>query len=267
MENGVYCMDAAEGTKKLEDNSIQLSIFSPPYNLDKNYDKSYNDRRPIEEWKSMMNEVFEELFRVVKPDGKVAVNIGKSYSSKDDKGRFFQYPLHSYIINIGLNVGFDFYDEIIWEKNTFSNSGGGALLGSYPYPTNFMINQNHEYIIIFRKWVSEEYYSNREIPQKGTDKRENSAISKEEWREYTDSIWEISGVNQSNLDIDHNAVFPVEIPKRLIKLYSFVGDTILDPFVGTGSTWEAAFKNNRDFVGFDINEQYIKYSKKRMKKY
>lgn len=256
--------DARNVLADLPDGSVQLSAFSPPYNLGKNYGSGDDDRKPINEWKDLMSDVFDELFRVTRPDGKVAVNIGNSHADTEAEGRFFQHPLQAFIIQMGLDVGFDFYDEIIWKKNAFANKGGGPLFGSYPYPTNFMVNQNHEHIVVFRKWVSEDYYSGREIPELGTPEREESELTKEEWREYTNSIWEIQGVRQSDLDVDHNAVFPLEIPKRLVKLYSFVGDTVLDPFIGTGTTAVAASQCDRAYVGIDQNKEYVEYARDRI---
>jgi site-specific DNA-methyltransferase (adenine-specific) len=256
--------DCREGMKELDSNSVQLSVFSPPYNIGKDYDE-YDDKIPQKEWKSMMEDVFSELYRVIKVDGKVAVNIGKSFAESDVEGRFHFYPLASWIKEIARSAGFDMWDEYMWDKRGFASRGGGALMGSYPYPTNFMASQRHEHIIIFRKW-EDNVASKRDLPPQGTRKRELSALRKERWRTLTQSMWEIEPVTQSNYEIDHGAVFPAEIPRRLIQLYSFYNDTVLDPFIGTGTTAVAAKECGREYLGFDVDKSYIDHAKKRVEK-
>jgi site-specific DNA-methyltransferase (adenine-specific) len=112
--------------------------------------------------------------------------------------------------------------------------------------------------------VSDSYHKSRHIPELGTDEREYSALTKERWRELTQSVWEFEGVTQSNLDIDHNAVYPEELPKRAIQLYSFKGDTVFDPYMGTGTTAVAAKRAGRGYIGCDINENYIDYARNRV---
>jgi DNA modification methylase len=262
--NSLIAGDARTQLKRIPDESVQLTVTSPPYNIGKDYSAGYDDDGPIAEWRQMVVDVFDELFRLTKPDGKVVVNIGKSFADSDEHGRFEFFPLTAYVKQIALDVGFDFWDEIIWNKQGFQSRGGGALMGSYPYPTNLMVTQTHEHILVFRKYVSDSYHSNREIPSKGTARREGSALTKERWRELTQSVWEFNGVRQSSLDVDHTAVFPEEIPKRAIQLYSFVGDTVLDPFIGTGTTAVAAKRADRDYIGIDIGEDYIEHAMQRV---
>ncbi len=258
--------DATEVLSELPDESIQLAVTSPPYNIGKDYGDGVDDRQPLSEWREMISDVTEEVFRVLKPDGKFVVNVGASFGKTDVEGRYFRIPLNHHVIDIAHDTGFDLFDEYLWVKTQFASMGGGALFGSYPYPTNFMANQQHEYVLVFRKWVNEEYYSTRELPPKGTDKREDSAITKEEWREYTQSVWDdVRPVRSSDLDIDHEAPFPVELPRRAIKLYSFVGDTVLDPFMGSGSTAVAAKREDRNYVGVEISEEYAEMARNRVR--
>jgi len=261
--NSAITGDAIDLIQRIEGESIQLACFSPPYNIGKDYG-DYDDNVPIEDWYGMMKGVFGQLFRALEPDGKVVVNIGKSFGNSDKDGRFFFYPLASYVKDIAIDVGFDFWDEAIWQKRGFHGRGGGPLMGSYPDPTNMMITQTHEQILVFRKWVNEEYFSNRELPEVGSEKRQQSKLTKERWRETTQSIWDVQAVKQSNLDVEHNAVYPEEIPKRAIQLYSFKGDTVLDPFCGTGTTLVSAKKAGRSYIGFDIEQDYIKHTKGRL---
>lgn len=262
--NQIRCGDSRDVLQEIEDESVQLTVTSPPYNIGKVYGDEYDDDMKLSMWREMVEDVFEQLFRVTKPDGKVVVNIGKSFADSDSHGRFEFYPLAAYVKTIALDTGFDFWDEIIWNKQGFNGRGGGALMGSYPYPTNLMVTQTHEHILVFRKYVDNSYHKSRTIPPQGTDKREDSALTKERWRKLTQSIWTFNGVRQSDLTVDHSAVFPEEIPKRAIQLYSFVGDTVLDPFVGTGTTCVAAKRADRDYIGIDQNSEYVEYARKRV---
>jgi len=262
--NSLVSGDSRDLLTKLPSESVQLTVTSPPYNIGKDYSAGYDDDGPIAEWRLMMEDVMEELFRVTKPDGKVVINVGKSFANSDEHGRFEFFPLASYVKEIALSVGFDFWDEIIWNKSSFQSRGGGALMGSYPYPSNLMVTQTHEHILVFRKWVSDSYHSQREIPPLDTDPREQSALTKERWRELTQSIWTFNGVRQSSLDVDHSATYPEELPKRAIQLYSFHGDTVCDPFVGTGTTAVAAKRAGRGYIGFDVSTKYIEHAQKRV---
>jgi site-specific DNA-methyltransferase (adenine-specific) len=263
-DNSIVAGDSRFELKRIPDESVQLTVTSPPYNIGKDYSAGYDDGGPIEEWQLMIEDVLKQLFRVTKPDGKVVINIGKSFADSDEHGRFEFFPLASYVKKLANEIGFDFWDEIIWNKQGFASRGGGALMGSYPYPSNLMVTQTHEHILVFRKWVNDSYHKEREIPPLETKEREKSALTKERWRELTQSIWTFNGVRQSSLDVDHNAVFPEELPKRAIQLYSFVGDTVLDPFIGTGTTAVAAKKSDRDYIGIDLSEEYTEHASKRV---
>ncbi|WP_363463697.1 DNA-methyltransferase [Halogeometricum borinquense] len=245
------------------DESVDLVITSPPYHVSgftcrPDY-SDYDDSQGIDEWEALMEEVFSELFRVTKPDAKVCMVLGTSKSSDE---RFRQHRLAAHAYNLGRNAGFDYLDGVVWTKNNFANAGGRdrPLFGSYPYPTNMLITQNHEQILVFRKWIDEEYYSNREIPKKGSETRESSRLEKEEWREYAQSHWEIEPVKNGK----HPAQFPVELATRLIKLYSFTGDTVLDPFCGAGTTAVAAVQEGRHYCGYDLSAEYCELARERI---
>lgn len=254
--------DCRDCLAELDDESIRLSVFSPPYNIGKDYDE-YDDKIPQKDWKELMEDVFKQLYRIIKFDGKVIVNVGKSFAESDVEGRFHFYPLASWVKQIVREAGFDMWDEYLWDKRGFASRGGGALMGSYPYPTNFMASQRHEHVLVFRKWEPN-VEDKRSLPPQGTPKRELSALTKDRWRELTQSLWEIEPVTQSHFEIDHGAVYPVELPRRVIQLYSFYGDTVLDPFVGAGTTAVAAKECGREYVGFDVDEDYINHAKKRV---
>ena len=255
--------DCRELLNRVADESVQLTVTSPPYNIGKQYGTD-DDDRVMDEWRELMREVLEELFRVTAPDGKVCFNVGFSTPDSDSKGRYYRIPLRSHIVTLAHEAGFDFYDEFVWLKNTFASHGGGALFGSYPYPSNLMANQQHEYVLVFRKWVSEDYYSEREIPPEGSPRRERSELDIDTWREYTSSVWEIAPASPERLGIDHEAMFPVELPRRLVRMYSFVGDAVLDPFIGTGTTALAARENHRHYLGFEQQSGYVDIARSRL---
>ncbi len=247
--------DARNRLADLPDESVQLTVTSPPYNLGKDYADDIDDRRPIAAWRELMQEVISEVFRVTAPDGKVCINVAASFDS-EDTSRYRRVPLRSHVVELCREAGLDFVDEFVWIKNQYATHGDGALLGSYPYPTNVPVNQRHEYILVFRKYVSDEYHGRRELPPTGSERREASKLTSEEWREFAQSIWELPRPSPAT-ETDHTAVFPLELPRRLIALYSFAGDLVLDPFVGTGTTAVAAKRAGRDYVGIDHAESYI----------
>ncbi|WP_323676870.1 site-specific DNA-methyltransferase [Halorubellus sp. PRR65] len=246
----------------MSDETVQLTITSPPYNLGKDYDEAGDDRRPIAEWRELMDDVIRELFRATAPDGKVCINIAASFDSEGD-GRYRRVPLRSHVMELCRDAGFDFLDEFAWIKDQYTSHGDGALLGSYPYPTNVPVNQRHEYILVFRKYVSEEYHERRDLPPVDSERRRASKLTNDEWREYAQSVWELPRPSP-DVETDHPAVFPLELPRRLIALYSFAGDLVLDPFVGTGTTAVAAKQTGRDYVGFDQNQSYIATARQRL---
>lgn len=248
---------------KIADDSVQLTITSPPYNIGKEYGDD-DDTRPMDEWRALMKEVLEELFRLTAPDGKVCINVGFSTPDADNTGRYYRIPLRSHIVSLAHEVGFDFYDEFVWVKNSFASHGNGTLFGSYPYPTNLMANQQHEYILVFRKWVAEDYHSKRLIPPEGSMRREKSELDIDTWREYTKSVWRIKPASPAQLGIDHEAMFPVELPRRLVRMYSFVGDAVLDPFIGAGTTALAARECDRRYVGFEKQSGFVDIARARL---
>lgn len=262
LRNRLLVGDARSRLAEVPDESVQLTVTSPPYNLGKDYEDEGDDRQPIAEWRELMADAVSELFRVTAPDGKVCINVAASFDSDED-GRYRRVPLRSHVMELCRDAGFDFFDEFVWVKDQYATHGDGALLGSYPYPTNVPVNQRHEYILVFRKYVSEEYHDRRELPPTGSERREASKLTGEEWREYAQSVWELPRPSPS-AETDHPAVFPLELPRRLIALYSFAGDLVLDPFVGTGTTAVAAKQAGRDYVGIDHTESYIDTARRRL---
>lgn len=253
----IHKMQAGDSRKILKtfpDEKIQLMITSPPYwNV-----RDYEHRRQIgyghslAEYLDQLMKVWQEIVRVIGPDGKLAVNVGNIYYSKPNENRKITANLTLLIWNqLNSFKQLRFMGTIYWLKGT--SRKGEVLFGSYPYPSNFMISNAIEPIYIFRK------KGKRKV---SNEIKELSKITKEEFRKYRTPIWHVNGIQRE----DHPAAFPSELPKRLIKLYSFFGDVVLDPFCGIGTTNAEALRLNRSSVGIDINPLFIKTAIKRLRK-
>ena len=152
-----------------------------------------------------------------------------------------------------MSNGFDYMGAIIWQTVTTCHTTGGAtIMGSFPYPRNGIIKLDYEYILIFKKYGASPPVS-REI-------KEQSKLTSEEWNRYFTGHWNFSGEKQDK----HLAMFPEELPKRLIKMFSFVGDTILDPFLGSGTTTLAAKNWKRNSIGYEINDNFLPLIKEKL---
>lgn len=237
--------DSASVLKKFEKDTFQLMVTSPPYWNVRDYGHpdqiGYKDT--LEKYLDRLNDVWKEVVRTLLPNGKLALNIGNVYYTKEGEKRRTTANL-SYLLWKQLDEFKElrYMGTIYWVKTTSRN--GAVLFGSYPYPTNFMISSAVEPIHIFRK-VGE-----REVSKAI---KEKSKVTPEEFREFRDALWNINGISDK-----HSAAFPYDLPKRLIKMFSFVDDIILDPFVGSGTTIKAAKDLNRNSVGIDIQPDFLK---------
>ncbi len=238
--NKILCK-SSEQMVELPDNSVHLMITSPPYNVSKEYDKNLS----LNEYLDILKRVWKETYRVMVPGGRVCINIA-------NLGRKPYIPLHGYIIQGMLEIGYLMRGEIIWNKA--SSASPSTAWGSWMSAGNPVLRDIHEYILVFCK----QSFSRK----KG--KKENS-ITKEHFLEWTKSVWTFPAVSAKK--IGHPAPFPEELPYRLIQLYSFKGDVILDPFVGSGTTCLTALKANRNCIGYDNNPKYVELAKKRIKAY
>jgi DNA modification methylase len=252
MENKIYIGDSYEVLKKLPTDFFQLMVTSPPYWNVRDYGHKsqigYYDT--LEEYLGKLNKVWKEVTRTLLPDGKIALNIANIYYNEADEKRKTTANL-SMLLWQQLNEIKDlhFMGTIYWQKTT--SRDGSVLFGSYPYPSNFIISNAVEPIHIFRK------KGTRKV---GKEIKEKSKVSKEEFREFRDAIWnDINGVE----DI-HVAAFPVALPKRLIKMFSFWNDWILDPFLGSGSTMKAANEVKRNCIGIELNSEYLEIIKSKV---
>jgi len=240
---------------ELPDNSINLVITSPPYWQLKDYGSAdqigYNDS--YENYINNLNLVWKESYRVLNNGCRLCVNIGDQFARAVYYGRYKVIPIRTEIIKFCEAIGFDYMGAIIWQKKTTTNTTGGAsVMGSFPYPRNGILSIDYEFILLFKK------LGNPKRPDK--ELKEQSKMTKEEWKEYFSGHWNFGGAKQDS----HIAMFPEELPHRLIKMFSFVGDNVLDPFLGSGTTSLAAKKLSRNSVGYELNTEFIPYIKRKL---
>ena len=233
---------------EIPDESVHLIITSPPYWQLKDYgnrdqigfDDSYED------YINNLNIVWRECQRVLKKGCRLCVNIGDQFARSVYYGRYKVIPIRTEIIKFCETMGFDYMGAIIWQKVTTCNTTGGAtIMGSFPFPRNGMLKIDYEFILIFKKHGI--------APKASKEDKEKSRLTIEEWNQLFSGHWNISGEKQDK----HLAVFPEEIPRRLIKMFSFVNDTVLDPFLGSGTTSLAAKKLERNSIGYEINPDFL----------
>lgn len=239
-ECGVYQGDCRALLPAVEAESVQLVVTSPPYNVGKGYD-DYADNLSLDDYLAMLMDVWRECYRVLSPGGRIAVNI----ANVDRKP---YVPLNSYIAQQLIAAGFLMRGEIIWDKG--ASVGSSTAWGSWLAATNPVLRDVHEYILIACKG---DYH---------LDSGDDSGIASAEFTEWTKSIWRFP--TESAKRIGHPAPFPVELPRRVILLYTGKGDVVLDPFMGSGSTGVAAFREGRRFLGFDRNESYVAMARRRI---
>jgi len=252
-EHTFYMGNAVSVLRKLQENPIQLIISSPPYWKAKDYKHpgqlGYKDTYSL--YLQRVKEVFVECERILLPDGKIAINVGNIYDFDATDKRHYTVNIINDIWKLLSSIkDLRFMGTICWKKPT--SRSGAVLFGSYPYPSNFMISTALEAIFVFRK------IGKRKVLVKV---KEKSKITKEEFRKFREPIWILNGTGTK----DHPAVFPNEIPRGLIKMYSFYGDAILDPFCGIGTTNSEALKLYRNSIGIDVKPAYIKLAARRMK--
>jgi len=240
----------------VDSESVHLVVTSPPYWQLKDYGSSqqigYNDS--YEDYINNLNLVWNECYRVLHKGCRLCINIGDQFARSVYYGRYKIIPIRTEIIKFCETIGFDYMGAIIWQKVTTCNTTGGAtIMGSFPYPRNGIVKLDYEFILIFKKLGKP--------PKVSKQIKEQSKLSKDEWNRYFYGHWNFSGEKQNH----HLAPFPEELPKRLIKMFSFVGDTILDPFLGSGTTSLAALNLSRNSVGYEINREYRDVIKRRLK--
>ena len=241
-ENIIYNMDCIDGMRSMDENSVDFIVTSPPYNVGKDYGEQYNDAESLTTYLDFLRSTFKECYRVLKDGGRIAINIANT-------GRKPYIPLSSYINIMMIEIGFKCRGEIIWDKG--ASVGASCAWGSWRSPSNPSLRDVHEYILV---------YSKGDYKHKGN--KDNATISAEDFTEYTKSIWRMGTASAKK--IGHPAPFPLTLPERLINLYTFKGDTVLDPFMGSGTTAVACIHSERKYIGFEINGDFYNLALKRM---
>jgi len=233
---------SSESMAELPENSVHLMVTSPPYNVGKEYDRDFT----LEEYLEFLGRVWGEVYRVLVPGGRACVNVA-------NLGRKPYIPLHSYIIQGMLDQGFLMRGEIIWNKA--ASASPSTAWGSWRSPANPTLRDVHEYLLIFSKAA---------FARKNPGKRP-STISRDEFLEFTKSVWTFPAVSAKS--VGHPAPFPVELPHRLIQLYTFEGEVVLDPFMGSGQTGIAALLADRRYVGYEIEAEYVRLAQRRIRQF
>lgn len=236
----------------IPDKSVHLIITSPPYWQLKDYgnDNQIGFHDSYEGYINNLNMVWSECNRILHDGCRLCINIGDQFARSVYYGRYKVIPIRTEIIRFCETLGMDYMGAIIWQKQTTMNTtGGGAVMGSFPYPRNGILKIDYEFILIFKK--------QGKAPVPSLEQKKSSEMTKEEWNTYFASHWTFGGAKQDG----HIAVFPEELPHRLIKMFSFAGETVFDPFMGSGTTALAAQNLQRNSLGYEINPDFVDYYK------
>ncbi|MGD8759331.1 MAG: site-specific DNA-methyltransferase [Anaerolineales bacterium] len=231
-------LKSSEQMPELPDNSVHLMVTSPPYNVRKEYD----DDLTLDEYRGLLQRVFRETYRVLATGGRACINIA-------NLGRKPYLPLHLYVVQDMLDIGFLMRGEIIWNKA--SSASSSTAWGSWLSASNPVLRDVHEYIMVFSK---------QSFSRPSGDKQ--STIERESFLEWTKSVWTFQA--ESAQKVGHPAPFPEELPRRLIELYTYRGDVVLDPFCGSGTTCVSAWREGRHYVGYEIKPEYLELAQERL---
>lgn len=248
--NSLEVKDCLEYIKEIEDESVTLCFTSPPYNVKLDY-SDYNDDLKYKQYLNWLKDIFIETKRVLRDGGRLVINIDAITNIEDEDADKTEYVRNIYtdLSIIMRDIKMKFRGEHAWFKQ--NTPGKKTAWGSWKSCSNPIITRNHEYVLVWCK-------DNWKLPRVSED----SDLTKEEFMEYVRSAWEV--VPQTKKKADHPAAFPEELAKRVIKLHSYPGDIVLDPFMGTGTTAVVAKRYKRNYLGCDISEKYIKFAKERI---
>ncbi len=239
----------------LPDETVHLIVTSPPYWQIKDYgtENQIGYHESYERYINNLNLVWKECCRVLHQGCRLCINIGDQFARAAYYGRYKVIPIRTEIIRFCETIGLDHMGSVIWRKTTTMNTTGGAvIMGSFPYPRNGILKIDYEFILIFKKPGNP--------PKPDQEQKDLSMMTKEEWNAYFSGHWNFPGVRQSS----HLAMFPEELPARLIKMFTFTGETVLDPFTGSGTTSLAARNLERNSVGYEINPEFIEIAKQKL---
>ena len=242
----------------LDDNSVHLVVTSPPYWNLKRYNENPDHLSHIQDYESFLHElekVWRHVFRVLVPGSRLVCVVGDVCVVRRDFGRHLVFPLHSDISVLCRRIGFDNLNPVIWHKianASYEVENGSKFLGK-PYEPNAIVKNDIEFILMQRKPGG---YRKPTIKQ-----REESRIGKEDFNRWFRQIWNITGASTKQ----HPAPFPMELANRLVRMFSFTGDTVLDPFCGSGTTMIAAFRTGRNSIGVEIDPEYCRMAARFLK--
>ncbi len=247
MQSNKIIYGDARSMSSIADEQVQLVVTSPPYWQLKDYGSEtqigFDDT--YEAYINNLNLVWSECYRTLQQGCGLCINIGDQFARAAYYGRYKVIPIRTEIIKFCETIGLDFMGSIVWQKVTTCNTSGGAvIMGSYPTPRNGIVKIDYEHILLFKK--------PGKAPVVSKEIKEISKLTKEEWNEYFYGHWNFPGEKQKS----HIAMFPVELPRRLIKMFSFVGETVLDPFLGSGTTALAASELGRSSIGYELNREF-----------
>lgn len=235
-------LGSSENMQAIPDNSLHLMVTSPPYNVTKEYDQDLS----LREYLQLLRNVFAETYRVLVHGGRACVNVA-------NLGRKPYIPLSDHISHMMLEIGFLMRGEIIWYKG--AGAGVSMAWGSWQSASNPVLRDTHEYILVFSKGS---------FRRKKSEHKEDT-IAREQFMEWTKSVWDMN--TESARQVGHPAPFPVELPYRLIQLYTYKGEVVLDPFMGSGSTALAALKSDRKYIGYEVDPEYNQLAEDRLAAY
>ena len=241
---------------ELAADSVDLIVTSPPYWNLKDYGAAgqIGYGQSLHDYLRDLYRVWQEAYRVLRPGRRLCINIGDQFARATVYGRYKVIPLHAEVIAQAESLGFDYLGAIIWQKKTTLNTSGGApIMGSYPYPPNGIVEIDYEYILLFKK--------PGKSPRPDPETKAASRLTKEEWKAFFRGHWTFGGARQ----VHHEAVFPPELPRRLIRMFSFVGETVLDPFAGSGTTLVEAAALGRHAIGYEIAAPFIELMQQRLR--
>lgn len=253
--NHILINGDSRNMSQIHNESVHLIVTSPPYWQLKDYGSEsqigFNDT--YETYINNLNLVWKECHRILMPGCRLCINIGDQFARSAYYGRYKVVPIHTEIIRFCETIGFDYMGSIVWQKPTsMHTTGGEKVMGSYPYPRGGIIKIDFEHILLFKK--------KGKSPTPTQKTKEASILTMEEWNDYFSSHWNFNGAKQNR----HIAVFPEELPKRLIKMFSFVGDIICDPFMGSGTTALAAANLDRNSIGYEVNKDFRAFYKEKV---
>lgn len=248
--------DAASTLAELPSNSVQLVVTSPPYWKIKDYEhpRQIGHQQSYEEYLSRLYEVWRESARVLSKGCRIAINVGDQFLRACENVEYSVAPIHADVIRqVAAIPEIVYLGSIIWRKiSTTKTTGGGCWMGSVYHPRDGYVTYEHEYILLFKK--------RGRLKTPSSEAKEKSRLTKEQRSLWFRGIWELRPVRQEK----HCAMFPVDLPERLIRMFTFAGETVLDPFVGSGTTLEAAERAGRFGIGVEINKRFVPATQQRL---